>query len=146
MLPSIWRKRGSLLAPSLDDFIERFFYGWPRFEEETELSWMPRMDIHEADKEFLLDIEVPGIDKKDIKIGVKNDVLTISGERKEDKKVEKSECCRHERHYGKFERSFTLPENIDAEKISADHKNGVLTIMLPKTEKEIAKGKEIVIK
>jgi len=89
MLPSIWRHRGSMLAPSLDDFIERFFYGWPRFKEDVETSWLPRADVNETDTEYVIDVELPGIDKKDIKVEVKNDVLTISGERKEEKKTKK---------------------------------------------------------
>ena len=140
MLPIIFKRTGSLL-PSMDDFIERFIYGWPSFERGTETTWTPRTDVHETEKEILIDAGLPGIDKKDIKVEVKNNVLTISGERKEERKTDEKNYYRFERHYGKFERSFGLPETVKPEKVSASFNNGVLTVTLPKTEK--AKAKEI---
>lgn len=146
MLPSIWRSRSSLLSPSFDDFIERFFYGWPSFEKESDVSWAPRMDIHETENEFVLDIEIPGMDKKDIKIGVKNDILTISGERKKERETREKDYSSVERHYGKFERSLTLSETVNAEKIIADYKNGLLTLTLPKTEDKKLKELSVEVK
>lgn len=146
MLPSIWRRRGQLAGPTLDDFIEKFFYGWPGFEKESDVNWAPRVDIHETDKELILDVELPGMEKKDIKIGVKNDILTISGERKQERKTEGSEYYRHERHYGKFERSFTIPETVDADNISANYKNGVLTLNLPKAKEVLPREIAIDVK
>ena len=141
MLPAIWRNSGSLIGPNFDDFIERFFYGWPAFERQSDVLWTPRVDVSETDKEVLLDVEIPGIEKNDIKIEVKNNTLYISGERKHEKKTENTECSRIERHYGKFERSFGLPETVDTGKVSAKYKEGILELTLPKTEK--AKPKEI---
>ena len=140
MLPMLLKRTGSL-HPSMDDFIERFFYGWPSFERGTETTWTPRADIHETDKEILINVELPGINKKDVKVEAKNNVLTISGERKEEKKIDEKNYYRIERHYGKFERSIGLPETVNPEKVSASFNNGVLTVTLPKTEK--AKAKEI---
>jgi len=141
MLPSIVGHKGLAAAPTWDDFIEKFFYGWPRFHLAAETTWSPRVDVRESDKEIVIDAELPGIEQKDIKVNVANNVLTISGERTEEKKEEKKGYSHIERHYGKFERSFGLPETVSADKISAAFKNGVLTLTLPKSEK--AKPKEI---
>lgn len=141
MLPAIGRGKSLAVGPSLDDFIEKFFYGWPRFELAAETTWAPRVDVRESDKEIVVEAELPGVEQKDIKVNVANNVLTISGERRGEEKTEKKGYSRIERHYGKFERSFGLPETVNADKVSAEFKNGVLTLTLPKTEK--AKPKEI---
>ena len=98
----------------------------------TQADWVPAVDINESDKEFLITVEVPQVNKEDIKIDVQNGMLNISGERKyenEDKKAH-----RIERFYGSFQRSFKIPDNIKEDKIHADHKNGVLYVSLPKAE------------
>ena len=141
MLPQIQRKRGLLLRPSADDFIERLFYGWPSIEKDSDLTWSPRVDVQETEKEILIDVEVPGLEKKDIKVEVKDNKLTISGDRKYEKKTEEANSCRVERHYGKFERTFGLSDKVKTDKVTAAYKNGILTLTLPKTEK--AKPKEV---
>jgi len=146
MLPEIWRNKGSLLSPSFDDFVERFFYGWPTLERDADYTWSPRVDISESEKEINLDVELPGLDKKDIKVEVKDNTLTISGERTSERKSEDARCCRTERHYGRFERSFGLPDTVKGDKVSAEYKNGVLTLKLPKTVKAIPKEVQIAIK
>ena len=146
MLPEIWRNRGSLLSPSSDDFVERFFYGWPTLERDNDIAWSPRVDVHETDKEIIIDLELPGIDKKDIKVEFKDNTLNISGERKYEKKSDNNECCRVERNYGKFERSFGLPNTVNTEKINAEYKNGILNITLSKTEKALPKEVNIDVK
>ena len=143
MLPEIWKKRGSLHGPTLNDFVDRFYYGWPGFDEETDIKWTPRVDINETEKSVIIEAELPGIEKKDVKVEVKNDVLTISGERTREKKTENAENYCVERHHGKFERSFTLGDTVNADKVAAAYKNGVLTLTLPK--KEAALPKEISI-
>jgi HSP20 family protein len=139
MLPELWRHRGTVLGPTIDDFAERFFFGWPSFEKDTETTWIPRVDINETDKEIIIDAELPGIKKEDIKVEVKDNVLTISGERNLEKKSETSTTKTIERHYGKFERSFGLPETVTTEKVNAKFKDGILTLSLPKIEKAIPK-------
>jgi len=146
MLPDIWKNRGSLIAPSMDDFVERFFYGWPSFSGENDLSWSPRTDIAETDKEIVIDVELPGLNRDDIKVEVKDNTLTVTGERKQENKKENAECCRVERHYGKFERTFGLPDTVVDDKIAATYKDGVLTLTLPKTEKEIPKEIAVEVK
>ena len=146
MLPSLWRKRGALFGPSADDFIERFFYGWPTYEKDSDATWIPRVDVKETDKEITIDVELPGIDKKDVKVEVRDNTLTISGERTSEKKTENENCCVAERHYGKFERSFSLSDAVDANNISAKYKDGVLTLAVPKTEKAIPKEITVTVK
>jgi len=146
MLPELWTKRGTLRGPTFDDFIERFFYGWPSFERMGEVTWAPRADIHETDREVLIDLELPGIKKEDIKIEVKSNFLTVSGERKQERKTDTLEGSRLERHYGEFKRSFTLPDTVSEDKITAAYSNGVLTITLPKSEKAIPREVEVEVK
>lgn len=139
MLPEIWR-RGGILGPTIDDFVERFFYGMPGYERQSGMAaWTPRADITEDEREVTIDIELPGMKKEDIKVEVRNNVLTISGERRQERKSETPEGSRIERHYGRFERSFALPETVDDQKVSANYQGGVLTLHLPKTEKAMPK-------
>ena len=146
MLPSLWRRRGALLGPSADDFVERFFYGWPTYEKDSDVTWIPRVDVNESDKEITIEAELPGIDKKDVTVEVRDNTLTISGERTSETKTEKENCCVTERHYGKFERSFSLTDTVDANNIAAKYKDGVLTLTLPKTEKAIPKEIAVEVK
>lgn len=146
-----WRPRTELAR--LDDlFDEGFdpFFRFPSLRRRDFLTraWEPRVDIAETKDEISLSAELPGIDRKEIKVEVKDDVLTISGEKKEENTKEentKEENGHHwaERRYGAFSRSFTLPETVQADKTKASFKNGVLRIVLPKTEE--AKPKEIAI-
>lgn len=104
-------------------------------EGEDDRSWAPSVDITENKDSLTLTAEIPGVDKKDVKISLQNNVLTIEGEKKQEKEENGDGQFRSERFYGKFSRTFTLSTDIDAEKIKADFKNGVLTVTLPKTEK-----------
>jgi HSP20 family protein len=107
-------------------------------------EWSPLVDITEDDKEFVVKAEIPEMKKEDIKINVHDDVLTISGERKYEKEEKGKKYHRVERAYGSFMRSFTLPEEADGTKVSAEYKDGVLKVHLPKSEK--AKPKAIEVK
>jgi len=94
----------------------------------------PNLDVHETEKEFQISLEVPGMTEKEIDISVTKHMLTISGEKKEEKEENAKGIYRMERRYGSFSRSIPLPENcVDTEKAAAAYKNGVLTITLPKT-------------
>jgi len=101
----------------------------------TAADWVPAVDIKETDKAFIITADVPGVDPKDIEVNMENGVLTIRGERKEEKEEEKEGYKRIERVRGTFYRRFTLPDTADAEKISAKSRNGVLEITIPKQEK-----------
>src|SRR5205085_7921178 len=110
-------------------------------ESITLPEWTPLADITEDDREYVIKAELPELRKQDVKVTVENGVLTISGERKFEKEEKKKKYHRVERGYGTFMRSFTLPEDADANKVKAEFKNGLLRVHLPKSEK--AKPKEI---
>src|SRR6202011_2607294 len=105
----------------------------------TVADWVPIADITEDEKEYLIKAELPDLKKEDVKVTLENGVLTISGERKFEKKNKKYH--RVERAYGRFVRSFALPDDADPNGVQADFKDGVLIVHLPKNEK--AKPKQI---
>ena len=130
------------------------WFDWERMMEEfeqplgltmpRERPWWPAVDIDEDDKAITIEADLPDMNRKDIKIALENGYLTIRGERKVEKKEEKKKYRRVERSFGAFERSFTLPENVDDKKISADYKNGVLKATLPKTKVAAAEAKKTI--
>jgi len=105
---------------------------------------MPPVDIEEDDREYLLKAELPGMKKEDVTLKVEGGTLSISGERKEEKEEKDKKHHRVERSYGAFVRSFALPEAVLSEKVSAEFKDGILTVHVPKDEK--AKPKAIEVK
>lgn len=113
-------------------------------EDLTLADWTPVADISEDNNEYLIKAELPGAKQEDVRVTVENGVLTISGERKFEKEEKDKRYHRIERAYGTFVRSFTLPDDADAEKVRAEFKNGLLTVRLPKSEK--AKPKQIEVK
>ena len=104
--------------------------------EAREYVWRPVVDIYEEENGIALKADLPGIDKNDISIDVKEGVLTLSGERSEENETEDKNFYRRERTYGKFQRVFTLPEGINAEDIKANFKDGVLKVHIPKAAVE----------
>ena len=113
-------------------------------EEYENAVWMPLTDIYEDKDSFTLKLDLPGIKKEDVKISFVDGKLSISGERVQENESKDAKCHRIERSYGKYYRSFNLPENIVSDKINAEFKDGQLTIGIPKAEE--AKPKEIEIK
>ena len=107
--------------------------------------WAPTLDVYDKKDRLVAKAELPGMDKKDIKISVEGDVLSIKGETKKDEEVNEKDyyCC--ERAYGSFYRSVSLPVAVEKDKIKASYKNGILTIDLPKTKEAQEKKKEIEI-
>ena len=106
-------------------------------------SRYPTVDIYDNDESIVITAELPGIDKEDMVIDVKDGVLTLKGERFFDNEVKKEKYYCRERAFGKFERIFRLPAEVDPEKISADYKNGILKINIPKPEEQ--KPKQITV-
>ncbi len=127
----------------MDRVFDDFFSLKPGTLFESE--WIPKIDVEETEKAFLVSAELPGMEEKDINVTLEKNILTISGEKKEEKeeKDEKKNRYYTERHYGSFRRSVTLPEEIRTDNIKANFKKGVLTIDIPKDEK--APGKKISI-
>jgi HSP20 family protein len=116
---------------------------WGR-EALTVPEWTPMVDIAETDDEYLIKAEIPEVKREDVKVSVENGVLTMQGERKQEKEEKGKKFHRVERYYGSFMRTFTVPDNVDDTKVKADFKEGVLFVHLPKTEK--AKPKAIEVK
>jgi HSP20 family protein len=112
-------------------------------EAMTVAEWVPLVDIVEDEKEYLIKAELPEVKKEDVKVTVEDDVLTITGERKYEKEEKGKKYHRVERAYGSFERSFTLPEDADGSKVSAEFKDGILKVRLPKSEKAKPKAVEV---
>jgi HSP20 family protein len=109
------------------------------FDEELPVKWYPPVDVEESEKSLIVRAEIPGMDKKDIHISLKDNVLTIRGEKKYEKSEDDSQHHYKELRYGSFCRYFALPVEVDDKKVKAEYKKGVLTITLPKTEKSVAK-------
>jgi HSP20 family protein len=112
-------------------------------EQLTVADWMPTVDISETDGEYLIKAELPEVKKEDVKVTVENGVLTIQGERLQEKEESGKKFHRVERSYGSFVRSFTLPESVDEGAVKADYKDGVLNLHLPKSEKVKPKAIEV---
>ena len=112
-------------------------------EALTVAQWSPLVDITEDEKEYLIQAELPDMKKEDVRLTVENEVLAISGERKLEKEEKGKKYHRVERAYGSFVRTFSLPEDADGSKVTADFKDGMLHVHLPKSEK--AKPKAIAI-
>ena len=130
MLPTITRRNfRPFYMPSI--FNDDFF---PVLSNST--SSIPAVNIREDDKNYVLDLAVPGIDKKDLKIDINEDVLTISSEIKTESEENRDGYKRKEFSYSEFCRSFYIPENVNREKIEANYKDGVLSVSLPKQEEE----------
>jgi HSP20 family protein len=129
--------------PTLQDQINRLFseMGTRSSDESALSSWAPPVDIYETEHELVVKADLPSVDPKDLDIRVENNVLTIRGERKFEKKVAEENYLRVERAYGAFNRSFSLASTVNAEAIKADYQNGVLTLSIPKREE--AKPKQI---
>ncbi len=142
MVRDPWRDFGTLqdrINRLFDQTLKTFH---PEGEEELERgTWVPAVDIHETDESFVVKADLPGMNKEDIQIDIKDSTLTLKGEKKFEEKVSKDNYIRVERTYGTFIRSFTLPQNVDSDKIKAKYKDGVLELTLPK--KEEAKPKQI---
>ena len=116
-------------------------FGEGREEALTTTSFAPAVDVYEDEHNVTLKIEVPGIDEKDIDVRIENNTLTVHGERKFEKEEKEENFRRVERQYGSFTRSFTLPNTVDPEQVTANYEKGVLKITLAK--KAEAKPKQI---
>ena len=119
---------------NLQDELDRLF-------ESPGSNWLPALDVQEDKDNFTVRTELPGLKREDIEVSLHDGTLSISGERKAEVKQEGVEVHRQERYYGKFQRALTLPTPVAADKITAQYKDGVLTVTLPKVEE--AKPKKI---
>ncbi len=134
-----WRE-----MPTLHNRINRLFddpfFSVGRMEDDAVMGmWNPAVDLYEKDDHYMIKAELPGVDKNNVKIDLKDRLLTLSGERTYDNEVNEENYYRRERSYGKFQRAFTLPADVDSDKIKAEFKDGVLQIEIPKPEEKRAK-------
>ena len=148
-MPTIVRWNPLREVQTLQDRMNRLFdEAWrrnPRTEDDAiTASWYPVVDVRESTDALEIQAELPGLDPKDVNVSVENGVLTLKGSRNFEKATEGETYHRVERSYGAFERSFTLPTNVDTTRIQAVYKHGVLHLTLPKREE--AKPKAISIK
>jgi HSP20 family protein len=118
----------------------------PFWRGELSFGKAPAVDIAERDKEYEITAELPGMEEKDIDVKFANGMLTINGEKREEKEEKKKDYYLSERRYGTFQRSFSVPEGVDTDKIDASFKNGVLTVILPKSPEAQKSEKKIAIK
>jgi HSP20 family protein len=134
-----------MTMPTLQNRINRLFDDMlPAADEEMGLfNWQPLVDTFEKDHAIEVRAELPGIKKDDISIDVRNNVLTLSGERSYDEDVNEGDFYRRERMYGKFQRAIPLPDNVDTDNIDAQYDEGVLKVTVPKTEESQTKKIEV---
>jgi HSP20 family protein len=129
----------------MDDLFGRFFEDWDWPLAKTQRgTWWPVIDVAESNDAVIVKAELPGMKSDDIEISVVNNVLTISGEKKESTEEKGESYCHMERRYGSFRRDISVPQGVDPDKVEANYRDGVLIITLPKTEK--AKPKRIEVK
>lgn len=130
----------------MSDRFHRLFGPWTRpngKEVLTVADWAPVVDIHETETEYLVKAELPEVRKEDVKVTLENGMLTLQGERKQEKEEKGKKFHRIERSYGTFLRTFTFPPDADESKVAADFKDGVLRVRLPKVEKPRPKAIEV---
>ncbi len=141
---SSWPSEVSGFQREMNKLFDSFFRGnWQ--DQETSLSvWTPAVDITEQEDAYRVNVELPGVDKNDVSITLESNILTIRGTKKQEKEEKGKEYHRVERSYGSFHRSFTLPTSVQADKIDAVFKDGILNVTLPKAEE--AKPKQIEVK
>jgi HSP20 family protein len=129
----------SKVQEQVNRFLEDSFLR--RAGDSSLTAWAPEVDIHETEDALVLEADLPGMDEKDLDVRVENNMLTLRGDRKFEKRVSEENYLRVERAFGSFSRSFSLPHTFDADSIKADYHNGVLTIRVPKREE--AKPKQV---
>lgn len=149
-LPSIIRSKDNLFerkANDVDeifhDFVKTFYQQFPSLSKTSADYFIPKFDVSETSDSYLLEVDLPGLEQKDIDINVDNNVLTIKGKKETNVETKKKNYFTRERSYGEFQRSLTLPSNTDSSKIDAKFKNGVLEVSIPKVKTGASKKIEI---
>jgi len=146
LYPTLWRRQSPNLWDELFNIRNDFDRMLGRGETQVGAGWCPAVDVHETKDELVLQAELPGLTPEDVELNVENGVLTISGEKKQERQEGEEGSDYHlvERRYGRFERRFSLPRSVDPDKVKAEFANGMLNITLPKAE--AAKPRRIQIK
>jgi HSP20 family protein len=137
-------KEMSVLQNRMNHLFNEPFFRSGREDDELSLgAWHPAVDMFDNDDKIVIKAELPGMNKKDFSVDVKDRVLTLSGQRSYDNEVKEENYYRRERTYGKFKRAFHLPADVDADNIKAEFKDGILKVEIPKPEAQ--KPKQITV-
>lgn len=137
------------VAPLFNRLMSSNFARWsgpsPEATGGNKVEWAPTADISETDTEYVIRAELPAVKKEDVQVTIDQGMITIKGERKQQKEDKNEKYHRIESFYGSFERSFLLPDNVNADAIRCDSKDGILTVHVPKTEIQKNKPKQITV-
>lgn len=131
----------------LNNALDEAFGTWPLQQDESgsiTSAWHPAVDVFEDRDAVKIVAELPGVNPEDVKLSLENNLLTIRGEKKQEAEERSERVHRYERRYGSFERAFMLPSTVDGDKVSADYRNGILTVSVPKAER--ARPREIPVR
>ena len=133
---SAWRSldRWSNLRDEMNSLFDAPFWANTMRESQLFTGWTPALDLYQTNDDVVAVVELPGMRKEDIDLSMQDGILTISGERKEEGATDGDKTARTERFVGKFRRSISLPTRVDANKVNATYKDGILTVTLPKAE------------
>ncbi|HLS47164.1 MAG TPA: Hsp20/alpha crystallin family protein [Gemmatimonadales bacterium] len=120
----------------LNRLLDDAFSGWPLQEQGTIMSsWLPPCDVVEDSNGVRIVMEIPGVEPDDVRLSLENNLLTIRGEKRQQQEGKDGKVHRYERSYGTFERTFSLPNTVETDKVEADFENGILTVTMPKSER-----------
>lgn len=144
MLPRVFKRTNTFPANFINEFFnDDFFPATTTFNRSYNNS--PAVNVEETDKEFIVNVAAPGIDKKDFNVNIDNNVLVISSNIETENEEKDNSYILKEYSYNSFSRKFSLPEDTDANKIKASHKNGILKINIPKVQVKVEKAVEVKI-
>jgi len=148
LLPFKRRSEVPSVFTEMDDMLQRMWYDFPfhNLQKDVNLAWSPRLDVSETDTTMEVVADLPGMEKKDIKVSLEDNLLTIQGEKKEVKEKKDKRFHTIERRSGSFYRALRLPVEVESDKIKANFKDGVLTLTLPKSKEPAKKAAQIEIK
>jgi HSP20 family protein len=148
LLPSKRRSELPSVFSEMDDMLQKMWYDFPfhDLQADVNLAWSPHLDVSETDKALEVVADLPGMEKKDIKVSLDGDLLTIQGEKKEVKEAKDKHYHTIERRSGSFYRALRLPMEVQQDKIEANFKDGTLTLTLPKVKASEKKVAQIEIK
>lgn len=145
-----FKKRSSVpnVFSEMDEMIKKMWFGFPfhNLQEDMDVAWSPRLDVSETDNNLEIVADLPGMEKKDITVTLEDNLLTIKGEKKEEKENKDKQYHTIERCSGSFYRAVRLPVEVEKDKIEAAFKDGVLTLRLPKSKDSKRKVAQIEIK
>ena len=148
LLPFKRRSAAPSVFSEMDDLVKKMWFGFPfhNLQEDMDIAWSPRLDVSETENGLEIVADLPGMEKKDIKVSLEDNLLTIQGERKEEKESKDKQYHTIERRSGSFYRALRLPVEVEKDKVEAAFKDGVLTLRLPKSKEAKKKVAQIEIK